>query len=102
MQHPNVVRLVKTKVITNSNFNPELGERVGIHVQTAETTGIKVSVFARSGKLLRVLWDSAALGTLELAWDGLDAKGLNLPSGIYVVAVEMGGKTETRKITIKR
>ena len=89
-------------VITNSSFSPALGERTGIYIQVLATTQIKVSVYDRGGKLIRVLSDSIVTGTLETFWDGLDASGVSLPSGIYVVAIEMDGKTETRKVALKK
>lgn len=37
-------------------------------------------------------------GTLDLSWNGLDAKGKRLPAGIYLLQLKTGGRYSTRKV----
>ena len=37
-------------------------------------------------------------GTLDLSWNGLDAKGRRLPTGIYLLQLKTGARYSTRKV----
>jgi hypothetical protein len=41
-------------------------------------------------------------GDLELVWDGRDAEGEALPSGVYFCRARVGGATATRKMVLVR
>ena len=67
-------------------FNPARTIRYDL----PSTTKVKVSIFSVDGKLVRILqdWSPMMAGSHELAWDGRDAQGRAVTSGVYYCRVE--------------
>ena len=85
-------------------FNPE----TWIPYELAETAEVTVSIYAADGKLVRTL----ALGLLPAGtyqgrsraayWDGRNAQGEPVASGIYFYTLQAGEFTATRKMLIQK
>jgi flagellar hook assembly protein FlgD len=59
----------------------------------------KLSVYDITGRQVRVLLDDEApAGTRAVAWDGRDATGRSVASGVYLVRLEADGQARTAKI----
>jgi bacillopeptidase F len=55
------------------------------------------------GRIVRSLTDEElAPGTYERSWDGRDADGRDVPSGVYAVLVETGSERELKKLVVVR
>ena len=85
-------------------FNPE----TWIPYQLAETAEVTVSIYAADGRLVRTL----ALGQLPAGvyqtrtraayWDGLNAQGEPVASGVYFYMLWAGDFSATRKMVIRK
>ena len=85
-------------------FNPE----TWIPYELAETAEVTVSIYAADGKLVRTL----ALGQLPAGvyqtrtraayWDGRNAQGEPVASGIYFYTLQAGEFSATRKMVIRK
>ncbi len=85
-------------------FNPE----TWIPYQLAETAEVTVSIYASDGKLVRTL----ALGQLPAGvyqnrsraayWDGRNAQGEPVASGVYFYTLQAGDFSATRKMLIRK
>ena len=85
-------------------FNPE----TWIPYALAETAEVTVSIYAADGKLVRTL----ALGQLPAGvyqtrtraayWDGRNAQGEPVASGIYFYTLQAGDFTSTKKMVIRK
>jgi hypothetical protein len=80
-------------------FNPSTMLRVaaaaGVHVQ--------VEVADVRGRVVRRLWEGEpGDGGRDLAWDGRDAHGAALPSGVYWARARGGGTTAGDRMTLVR
>ena len=85
-------------------FNPE----TWIPYELAETAEVTVSIYAADGKLVRTL----ALGQLPAGiyqtrtraayWDGRNAQGEPVASGIYFYTLQAGDFSATRKMLIRK
>ena len=64
----------------------------------------RLSIFDVAGRLQANLLDGALLseGLHEVPWDGRDAAGTALPSGVYLARLWAGGETSTQKLTLLR
>jgi len=63
-------------------------------------SAVRMTVYDILGRRVRVLTDgSLGSGSHDVTWDGADANGLPLPSGVYLVRLERNGGSETRKVT---
>ncbi|RPJ46154.1 MAG: M28 family peptidase [Candidatus Latescibacterota bacterium] len=63
----------------------------------------ELAVFDVSGRLVRKLLDGkAAAGRHEVVWDGTDASGGPVPSGVYFCRVNSDGESKTGKMLLLR
>lgn len=89
-------------VVSNSMIDPTHGEKMVVHVRLDRPGKVKVSIYDRRGNLIRVLVDEAKQADFGVVWNGINAGGSVVPSGIYVVTVETSTFTETRKIVVMK
>jgi hypothetical protein len=62
-----------------------------------------VRVYDPSGRLLRTLHDGRVdAGERSVSWDGKDDAGRDAPSGIYMIRLDAGGESTTRKVDLVR
>jgi hypothetical protein len=80
-------------------FNP----RTEIRFRQAAAGPTRLAVYDAGGRLIRVLADGRfAAGEHRLIWDGADAEGRPVASGVYLYRLEMGALEATRKMTLLR
>ena len=64
---------------------------------------VSIQVFNASGRLVRVLTDEArGPGRYVMTWDGTDASGRRLPSGLYVYRLQAGDVRLARTMVLMR
>ena len=80
-------------------FNPSTTIRYSLPARST----VELAVFSVDGALIRVL-DSGmkSMGTHEAAWDGRDAFGTAVASGVYFYRLNAGTFTETRKMVLMK
>jgi len=81
-------------------FNP----RTEIRFLLPEANAVTLSVHGADGRLLTRLLDGAPrpAGESALMWDGRDARGRELPSGVYLLHLRSAGHEEHGKVTLLR
>ncbi|MCK4420537.1 T9SS type A sorting domain-containing protein [candidate division WOR-3 bacterium] len=75
------------------------------HIKFAvkETDKVSVRIYNLTGACVTTLEDSKLVpGYYSLRWEGTDANGEKLPSGVYLCKVSIGDKAETTKIQFVR
>lgn len=67
-------------------------------------TEVTLTVYNTLGQVVRTLVDHTRMsaGRQRIVWDGTDAQGRALASGVYVVRLEAGKEGVTRKLTLLR
>ena len=70
----------------------------------SEPAGVTIRVYSVLGIPVRTLVSNAAYGSgLHTgSWDGLDDRGTQVPSGVYILQVTALGRTRSRKMVIVR
>jgi|GEM_PF-4286098 len=90
-------------VLSHNEFNPEGGR--ALHI-VLKRTGLdaRIRVFAPPFRLVRHLWEGPLPGGLaHVPWDGKDDAGRSVATGLYLIVIEQGGRTETLKVlAVKR
>jgi hypothetical protein len=80
-------------------FNPNTVIKFGI----PERAHVNLSVYDARGRLIVVLVDGAFLaGPREIRWDGRNASGAPVSSGVYFCTLRAGKRTLTRKMILLR
>jgi hypothetical protein len=88
------------KAVFPQPFNPSL-QQLKIPNPIFGTSGISISIFSTSGILLRNLNSANMLGKY-FVWDGKDANGKMVSSGVYVYVLSDGSKDVVGKIAVVR
>ncbi|MFH1568844.1 MAG: FlgD immunoglobulin-like domain containing protein, partial [Gemmatimonadota bacterium] len=79
-------------------FNPE----TTIHFDLSEGTAVTLTVYDAAGQSVRNLVNGEfmAAGTYNLRWDGRNADGGQVGSGIYFYELKAGSFTSMKKMTL--
>jgi hypothetical protein len=79
-------------------FNPSTEIRLAIPGE--KEVHVSLTIYNLHGKLVRKLVDAVRVpGIHRIHWDGKDARGLPVPSGVYFYRVKAGDFIATRKMT---
>jgi hypothetical protein len=74
-----------------------------IHFDLPRAGRVGVAVYDAAGRELRSLAEGVmAAGPHVLAWDGADASGHRVPSGVYFYRLSIDGRTEGRRVIVAR
>jgi len=85
------------------NFPNPFNPTTTIRYSLPEAADIELAVFGVDGKMIRVLENEAKpAGTFEATWDGRDAFGNPVASGVYFYRLNAGSFTETRKMVLMK
>ena len=80
-------------------FNP----RTMIEFTLARTEWAEIGVYTLTGRRVALLAERVfAAGSHELPWNGCDSQGRAMPSGTYVIRLEIESKATARKVTLVR
>ncbi|TET45469.1 T9SS type A sorting domain-containing protein, partial [candidate division TA06 bacterium] len=75
----------------------------GIRFQLAQPGAVSIKIYDIAGRQVKVLTSGKAkAGPHEVAWDGTDAAGRTLPSGVYFTQMKSGEFLSTRKVLLIR
>lgn len=99
---PWLPREVRAPVLLQNRPNPfNPVTRIGFALPQAGPA--RLAVFTLEGRLVRDLADQVfPAGYSELVWDGRDATGRPAASGVYLYALDVNGRRETRKLTLSK
>ncbi len=78
-------------------FNPS----TSIHFTLASRERVSIAIYDATGAVVRTLLDEERpAGANEVMWDGRDARGNVMSSGVYFCRLMAGSISETRKMTL--
>jgi PA domain-containing protein/flagellar hook capping protein FlgD len=78
-------------------FNP--GTKILFELE--QTDVVRLDIFDVAGRRVRRLVDGPmTAGPHALPWDGTDARGRTVATGIYVARLQSGGRTDTRRLAL--
>ncbi|HYE95105.1 MAG TPA: M14 family zinc carboxypeptidase [Rubricoccaceae bacterium] len=82
--------------------NP-IREQARIPFTLSATADVELAVYDALGRRVRVLAEGERpAGPHEAVWDGRDAAGRRLASGVYVVRLDAGGRTASQRVAVVR
>ena len=84
-------------------FNPETLIRYELPAWEGKAPEVRLQVFNLAGQRLRTLVQEAqAPGHYAVQWDGLDAQGQPVSSGVYLYRLEAGRWAQVRRMSLIR
>jgi hypothetical protein len=86
-----------------SGYPNPFNRRTAIPYGVTRAARVRIVLYDVSGRCIRTLVDAALdPGRYEAEWDGSDGDGNDVPSGAYLVRMEAGTFTKTRKLMMLR
>jgi len=78
-------------------FNPS----TWIDIQTSERSDLGVKIFDAAGRMVNTLMDEELdAGYYTVKWNGLNAMGQGMPTGVYFIQVRSGVEISTQKMIL--
>lgn len=82
--------------------NPARG-RVAFSIESDQPGLQRVRLFDLRGRMVRRFEDSVSTaGVRSLVWDGRDAAGEDLPAGVYLVTLQVAGRSVSSRVALLR
>lgn len=91
-----------TRPVVRSIYPNPFSEQLSVLIEAPATTygaPVEVAVYDALGRRVRALEAGASVaGRLDLTWDGRDAQGRRVTSGVYFMRVQAGTFSESRPV----
>jgi hypothetical protein len=82
---------------TPNPFNPQ----TEINFELPQAAVVKLQIFDLRGRLVKTLVDGQRqAGPQSIVWNGRDARGAQVASGVYLYQLQSGEQVERRKMTL--
>ena len=80
-------------------FNPETQIRFDIPAGHSNEVQVRLSIYNVTGQLVRVLLDeNRAPGSYQILWDGRNANGIQISTGMFFYSIHAGEFKDTKKM----
>ncbi|MFH1009560.1 MAG: VIT domain-containing protein [Candidatus Latescibacterota bacterium] len=85
------------------NYPNPFNAQTVIRFSLAKSASVQLGIYDLLGKqVLSLVEVEMVSGAHQVRWDGKDAAGLDMASGVYVCRLKAGGMTETRRMVLLR
>ena len=82
---------------TPNPFNPQ----TEINFELPQAMAVRLQIFDLRGRLVKTLIDGQRqVGPQSIIWNGRDARGARVASGVYLYQLQAGEQVERRKMTL--
>jgi hypothetical protein len=93
----------RPELVLKPNFPNPFSTNTSFHFYLPRISDVTVTIYDVLGRrIATILEPLLEQGENILTWDGRDASGRQLPSGVYFYRVEAAGLSETRKLVLTR
>jgi hypothetical protein len=95
---------VAAAVLSSNVFKPELGQPLQVWVKPVASGRVWVRIYNLAGELVQPLFEGEAVAgaSFAQAWDGRNAEGQWVASGVYFVSVKGAGIRSIKKVIVLR
>jgi len=85
------------------NYPNPFNQETQINYELPSTSHVKISIYNLSGQRIRTLFDSEqSAGRYTVAWDGTNADGTRVASGVYLVRMVAGKFIAVKKMILAK
>jgi hypothetical protein len=93
--------LTPSKFHVSSNYPNPFNPSTMIDIETVEARDLIVSIFDATGRLVNdLLNEYVEAGRYSVKWNGVDATGSGMPTGVYFIRVQSGFDMHTQKMIL--
>ena len=95
--------LTPSEFYVSANYPNPFNPSTMIDIETVEANDLMVSVFDAKGRMVNNLVNSyLEAGRYSVKWDGMDAGGTSMPTGVYFIRVQSGLDMHTQKMILMK
>jgi hypothetical protein len=103
VEDPPVANTRPADFILMQNYPNPFNSQTTIAYQIAKSGFVRLSVSNLLGQVVTTLVDGEqSAGSHRVIWNGYDAEGRSIPSGIYYINLQAGGQVNHRKMVLMR
>jgi hypothetical protein len=100
---PRLSAAAVTEFALHQNFPNPFNPSTEIRFDLAENVRVELRIFNSLGQLVATpVNDVRPVGAYTILWDGKNADGLQVPSGLYVYRLRAGSFTDAKKMLLMR
>lgn len=93
--------LLPTKLHITGNYPNPFNGSTEIRYVVDRSGLVKLAVIDLTGReVASLVSDTQAAGSYQARWDGRDARGASVPTGVYLARLETGGAVEARQMLL--
>ena len=93
--------LTPSEFYVSANYPNPFNPSTVIDIETVEASDLMVSVFDAKGRMVNNLVNSyLEAGRYSVKWNGMDANGMSMPTGVYFARVQSGIDMHTQKMIL--
>ena len=93
--------LTPSEFYVSANYPNPFNPSTMIDIETVEASDLMVSVFDAKGRMVNNLVNSyLEAGRYSVKWNGMDASGMSMPTGVYFIKVQSGLEMHTQKMIL--
>jgi len=93
--------LIPSEFYVSANYPNPFNPSTMIDIETVEASDLMVSVFDAKGRMVNNLVNSyLEAGRYSVKWNGMDASGASMPTGVYFIRVQSGVDMHTQKMIL--
>ena len=89
--------------LNKNKFNPDKGENLNVGCKVKTSGKVKITVYNIAGKVVKTLLvsENALAGqALVAVWDGTADDGRKVKAGVFLLHIEGGGVSQTKKVVV--
>lgn len=91
----------KMRFEVGSNYPNPFNATTSLEVSLSQSEEVRIKIYDITGKEIRKLYEGQMqAGRHKLSWDGRNATGSTLPTGVYIIRVSAGQYTKTLKTVL--
>ena len=95
--------LTPMEFYVSSNYPNPFNPSTMIDIETVEAGDLIVNVFDAKGRMINNLVNSyLEAGRYSVKWNGMDASGMSMPTGVYFIQVQSGSDMHTQKMILMK
>jgi len=93
-------KVLPTQFALKQNFPNPFNPSTSLAIDFPTASNYKLTIYNIAGQTVRSFSGSTEAGTLTLTWDGRDARGTSVATGVYFYSVEAGAFKDVKKMVL--
>jgi hypothetical protein len=93
-------KVLPTQYALQQNFPNPFNPSTSLAIDFPNASDYKLTIYNIAGQTVRTFSGNTEAGTLTLVWDGRDARGSSVATGVYFYSVEAGAFKDVKKMVL--